>query len=123
MPALNRAMGREAAPITNRSARLHEESMAALEIALSQLPLTDPQGRLYLPTLLDKPAAYRKAVIWRFLHRHGVSGVCETMVLQVDAILNPTAPTSRLDLPAGLRAVRRQKRLIIEPVQSGEDEA
>lgn len=123
LPALNRAMGRDVTPIINRSARLHEESLDALEIALSQLPLTDPQGRLYLPTLLDKPAAYRKAVIRRFLHRHGVSGVCETMVLQVDAILNPTAPTSRLDLPAGLRAVRRQKRLIIEPVQSGEDEA
>ena len=123
MPALNRAMGRDVTPIINRSARLHEESLDALEIALSQLPLTDPQGRLYLPTLLDKPEAYRKAVIWRYLQQEGVSGVCEAMVQQVDAILAPGARSSRVNLPGGLRAVRRQKRLIIEPVQSGEDEA
>lgn len=123
MPALQHAMGREVVPIINRSARLHEESLAALECALDQLPLTDPQGRLYLPALSDKPEAYRKAVIRHYLHRQGVSGLSEAMVLQVDAVLPPDAPASRVNLPGNLRAVRRQKRLIIEPVRPGEDEA
>lgn len=123
MPALNRAMGRDVTPIINRSARLHEETLSALEFALSQLPLTDPQGRLYLPTLLDKPAAYRKAVIRHYLQQCAVRGISEMMIVQIDDILNPAAPVSRIDLPGGLRAIRRQKRLIIEPASTGEDEA
>lgn len=123
MPALKHAMGRDVTPIINRSARLHEECLAALECALDQLTLTDPQGRLYLPALSDKPEAYRKAVIRHYLHRHGVSGLCEAVVLQVDAILPPDAQASRVNLPGNLRAIRRQKRLIIEPVRLGEDEA
>lgn len=113
LPALHRAMGRDVTPIINRSARLQQESLEALDVALRQLPLTDPQGRLYLPALLDKPLSFRKAVICHYLREHGAHDVSEEMVLRIDAMLAPDATCARLDLPGGLRAVRRQKRLIL----------
>lgn len=113
LPALNRAMGRNVVPVLNRSARLQQETLEALETALSRLPLTDPQGRLYLPALYDSSAAFRKAVLRRYLLQHGVPEVSEAMVLAVDAMLPPDSPCARMDLPGGFRAVRRQKRLTI----------
>lgn len=115
LPALERALGREVAPIINRSARLHEETRDALNAALDALPLLDPQGRLYLPFLLTQPLALRKAVLHRYLTRAGVPDADEAMVLAVDALLPPDAHPSCLSLPGGFRAVRRQKRLIITP--------
>lgn len=113
LPALNRAMGREVAPILNRSAALQAETLEALEAALARLPLTDPQGRLYLPFLEDAPLALRKAVLHRYLQQCGVPDICEAMVLAVEALLQPTAPVSKLALPGGFFAQRRQKRLLI----------
>lgn len=114
LPALDRALGRKVSPIINRSARLHEDTRAALDAALDALPLLDPQGRLYLPFLLDKPLALRKAVLHRYLTHAGVPDVDEAMVLAVDALLPPTAHPSCQSLPGGFRAVRSHKRLIIE---------
>lgn len=113
MPALRRALGREVAPIINRSTHLQEETRAALDAALDALPLLDPQGRLYLPFLLTQPLALRKAVLHRYLTQAGVPDVDEAMVLAVDALLPPMAHPSRRSLPGAFQAVRRHKRLVI----------
>lgn len=113
LPALERAMGRDVSPVLVRSARLQAETLAALESALSQLPLTDPQGRLYLPAVLGRPLAFRKAVLHRYLVLAGVPDVSESLVLAVDALLPAAAPASRLNLPGNLFACRREKRLFI----------
>ncbi len=114
LPAFKAAMGREIVPIINRSARLQAETLDALEVALSHIRLTDPQGRLYLPGLLEQPLPYRKAVIRHYLAQCGVPGISERLVLQIDEMLPASSPLCRLDLPGGFRALRRQKRLIIE---------
>lgn len=114
LPALERAMGREVAPIINRCARLQEETLAALESALDQLPTHDPQGRLYLPYVLQQPPALRKAILHHYLVQNGVHDVNEAMVLAVDALLPPDTKVSSRPLPGGMRAVRRHKRLCIE---------
>lgn len=114
LPALDRALGREVSPIINRSARLHEDTRAALDAALDALPLLDPQGRLYLPFLLAQPLVLRKAVLHRYLTHAGVPDVDEAMVLAVDSLLPPTAHPSCRSLPGGFRAVRSHKRLAIE---------
>ena len=113
LPALERAMGRDVSPILVRSARLQAETLAALESALAQLPLTDPQGRLYLPAVLGCPLAFRKAVLHRYLLLAGVPDVSESQVLAVEAILPADAPAARLNLPGNLFACRREKRLFI----------
>lgn len=113
LPALERAMGRDVAPILVRSARLQAETLAALESALAQLPLTDPQGRLYLPAVLGRPLAFRKAVLHRYLLLAGVPGVSESLVAAVDALLPADAPAARLNLPGNLFACRREKRLSV----------
>lgn len=113
LPALNRAMGREVAPVLTRSARMQAETLAALESALALLPLTDPQGRLYLPALAGQKTAFRKAVLHRYLSRAGVPELSEVLILAVDALLAPDAPAAQLNLPGNLFARRKEKRLFI----------
>lgn len=111
MPALQQAMGRSIAPIISRSARLQDETRHALDEALAALPLTDPQGRLYLPALADKSTAFRKAVIRRYLALAQVSDIREEMVADICSILNADAPTAQVNLPGNMHACRKCKRL------------
>ncbi len=111
LPALSRAMGRDTIPIIARSARVQADTMEALQEALAQLPLTDPQGRLFLPALEGKSRAFTRAVLFRYLSLAGVPGVDEALLLRLEAILPPAAPCSRLSLPQGWQALRRHRRL------------
>ena len=114
LPALNRALGRDVVPILNRSAAQQADALAALAEALELLPLTDPQGRLYLPALADRSPAFRRAVLHHYLSRAGVPGLTHAHISAVDAILPPDSPTHSVNLPGGFRAVRRQQRLLAE---------
>lgn len=114
LPALNRALERDVAPILNRSAAQQADTLAALEEALDLLPLTDPQGRLYLPALTGRSPAFRRAVLHHYLTRAGVPGLTHAHICAVDAILPPETPAHSVNLPGGYRAVRRQKRLLAE---------
>lgn len=114
LPALEHAMGRDVVPILNRSARLQGETAEALQTALDALPLTDPQGRLYLPFLSDKPSAFCRAVVHHYLRRCGVPGITARHVAEICAMLEPDAPAAACNLPSHFRARRKEKRLIIE---------
>ena len=113
LPALNRALKRDIVPVLARSARMQSETQDALETALSLLPLTDPQGRLFLPALVGQGASFRKAVVHRYLSLTGVPELSEKLVAAVDALLSPDAPSAHLNLPGNLFAHRREKRLLI----------
>lgn len=113
IPALNEAMGRDTVPVITRSAQLYSASLSALETALSMLPLTDPQGRLYLPALDKRPRAFRCAVLHRYLTLAGVPDLSEELISAVENILSPDSPTAHLNLPGNLFAHRREKRLLI----------
>lgn len=114
LPALNEAMGRDAVPALLRGARLQGDVCAALDAALDALPLTDPQGRLYLPFLTDKPAELCRAVVLHYMRRCGVPNLSEACVNAVCAILPTQAANSCCNLPGGFRARRAHKRLFIE---------
>jgi hypothetical protein len=114
LPAINKALGRDVTPILNRSARLHAETMDALEAALAVLPYRDPQGRLYLPFMWQQPPVLQKAILRRYLQEKEVSDISEEMVLNILAILPPDASSARVNLPGDRRACRRERRLVIE---------
>lgn len=114
LPALNRALERDVAPVLNRSAAQQADTLAALAEALDLLSLTDPQGRLYLPALAERSPAFRRAVLHHYLTRAGVPGLTHAHICAVDAILSPDSPGHSVNLPGGYRAVRRQKRLLVE---------
>ncbi len=113
LPALNKALGRDVTPILARSARLHSETLEALEAALAALPSQDPQGRLYLPFVWQQPVALQKAIVRHYLQKCAVSDISEELVLAVVAILPANAPVARVNLPGGRQACRRERRLII----------
>ncbi len=113
LPALNKALGRDVTPILARSARLHAETLEALEAALLALPSRDPQGRLYLPFVWQQPVALQKAIVHRYLQENSVSDISEEMVLSVVGILPPDAAASRVNLPGNRQAVRKERRLMI----------
>ncbi len=111
LPALSRALGRDVVPILNRSTRVQEEASIALRDALSQLPLTDPQGRLFLPALDGRSPEFVRAVLYRYLMMAGVPGVDEAMLRRLERILPADFPSSRLSLPGNWEACRRHRRL------------
>ncbi len=111
LPVLCRAMGRDVVPIIARSARVQADTMEALQEALAMLPLTDPQGRLFLPALEGKSPAFVRAVLFRHLALAGVPGVDEATLTRLAAMLPPTAACSRLSLPGGWQAHRHHRRL------------
>lgn len=113
LPALNKALGRDVTPILGRSARLHAETIDALEASLAVLPSKDPQGRLYLPFVWQQPLALRKAIVRRYLQENSVSDISEEMVLAVVDILPAESAVSRVNLPGDRQAIRRERRLVI----------
>lgn len=118
LPALNRAMGRDTVPILSRSAEVQADTLAALAEAFEMLRLTDPQGRLYLPALQERSAAFRRAVVHHYLSRCGVPGLSSILINRVVDILPPGAGEAVVNLPGGYRAHRRQKRLFVESPES-----
>lgn len=117
IPAFNKALGRDVVPVLCRSARLQQETLEALEAAMAALPTLDPQGRLYLPFVLQQHESLRKAVVRRYLQHGGVPQIDEAMVMAVCAMLPADSTPSRICLPGGYMAIRRQKRLIIQQPQ------
>lgn len=112
LPALNRAMARDVTTILCRSARVQVDTTVALDEALARLPLTDPQGRLYLPALQGAPPAFIRAVLHRYLALAGVPDLSSALVEAVSAILPPDAP-ARCPLPGGRLACRKEQRLFV----------
>ena len=113
LPALNRALGRDTVPILARSARVQEETQDALQEALARLPLTDPQGRLYLPALRGAGAALVRAALHRYLSLGGVPDISSKLIDDITAILPAEARAARVNLPGGGQAARRQGRLVL----------
>ncbi len=118
LPALSEAMDRDVVPALLRGARLQGEVCAALEAALQVMPLTDPQGRLYLPFLADKPVELCSAALLHYMRRCGVPNLSEACVSEVYSILSADAAKSCCNLPGGFRARRAHKRLVIEAIGS-----
>ncbi len=112
-PLLEEIMGRDVAPVINRSARVAEEEAAALDAAIAALEAEDPQGRLYLPKVEGYPQELQKAIVHRYLRRSGVPDLSEDAVLAVLSIMRPGNP-ARVSLPGGRFARRREKRLFLE---------
>lgn len=112
-PLLEEIMGRDVAPVINRSARLMAETAVALDAAVAALEVVDPQGRLYLPKVVGYPLELQKAIVHRYLRDQGVSDLSEEVVRAVLNIMLAGSP-ARVSLPGGRFARRREKRLFLE---------
>ncbi|MDO4410985.1 MAG: tRNA lysidine(34) synthetase TilS [Akkermansia sp.] len=113
LPQLDSIFARDVSITLSRSANLAHVSRTALTQALEHLNLLDPQGRLYLPTVMTFPAELRQAAIHWFLKNQNIPELSEEVVQRVLDILPPTG-ASRVSLPGGYLAIRKEKRLFVK---------
>lgn len=117
LPHLSSIMKRDVSPIIARAANLSTETETALDQAISQLEIIDPQGRLFLPKVNAMPEELQKAAVFRFLRQSGIPDLSERCVKQVLGILSANAP-ARTMLPGEWTASRKEKRLRLLPPTS-----
>lgn len=114
MPRLNRIMQRDVSVAISRSARIAEEAEQALRQSIGMLDVVDPQGRLFLPKVGQMPEELKKAVVFQYLRDNELPDISEDCVLRILSIL-PTDAPSRVSLPGGWIASRKEHRLRLLP--------
>lgn len=113
LPKLAGIMGRDVSAAISRAARLSGEQQCALEQAIDSMEVIDPQGRLFLPKVEPLPEELKKAVLFYYLKRQNIPDLSEECVMRVMSILpvNGQSAASRVSLPGGWTASRKERRL------------
>ena len=114
IPLLTEIMGRQIRPTLLRAASISKAKDQALEDTLDTLKLEDPQGRLFLPKIIQLSPALQLMALQRYLKRHDVRDISHDVLLRCQSLLDPTHP-AKINLPGGLFFQRKEKRLFIAP--------
>jgi tRNA(Ile)-lysidine synthase len=114
IPALAEAFGRDPREALWRAAELLRAENEMIE---AMPALFDSPAELDVPWLRGLPLALQRRVLHRWLQRGGVSGTGFEEVEGVRALLH--GAHSKVNLPGGKRARRREKRLFLDEQQSG----
>jgi tRNA(Ile)-lysidine synthase len=112
LPVLAEIAGRDVTPSVVRAALAAAEQAEITGWALDQARVSDPQGRLHLPTLRKLPVALQRAALARLLHEHGLAGVDRALLDQALALLEPTGP-AKINLPGDHWLRRREGRVFV----------
>ncbi|MEQ1851725.1 MAG: tRNA lysidine(34) synthetase TilS [Chthoniobacteraceae bacterium] len=110
LPGLSKAMGRDVRPVLLRTA---EMLRAEDEFLAAQPELRGAPDALPVATLRSLPLALQRRLILTWLRRHGVASCGFAEVEGVRSLLG-TRP-AKINLPGGLCARRREKRIFIAP--------
>jgi tRNA(Ile)-lysidine synthase len=114
LPSLEKAFGRDPREALWRAAELLR---AENELIEAMPVLLDLPSELEVPWLRGLPLALQRRVLQRWLQQGGVSSVGFAEVESVRALLHATH--SKVNLPDGKRARRREKRLFLDDQHSG----
>ena len=112
IPLLIDIMGREISPALVRAAATSSAKDEALQSTLDSIQLKDPQGRLFLPKLIQLSPALQWMALHRFLKDGGVHNISHDLLERCQSLLTDTK-TSKINLPGGLFLRRKEKRLLI----------
>ena len=112
IPLLTKIMGRQIRPALLRAADISKSKDQALQKTLDTLKLEDPQGRLFLPTIIQLSPALQLMALQRYLKRNRVPNISHDLLLRCQALLDPTHP-AKVNLPGGRFFRRKEKRLFI----------
>jgi tRNA(Ile)-lysidine synthase len=112
IPLLVDIMGREISPALVRAAATSSAKDEALKSTLDSIQLKDPQGRLFLPKLIQLSPALQLMALHQFLKDGGVHNISHDLLERCQSLLTDTK-TSKINLPGGLFLRRKEKRLLI----------
>ena len=120
MPLLQEIMGRDVAPAITRAENISSLQQRALQSSLSELNLTDPQGRLFLPKIRQLTAAQQSIVLHDYLKKEGVSDISESLLKRCTGLIHSITP-SKINLPKNRFFRRKEQRLFVEPSHSNNE--
>jgi len=113
IPLLNEIMGREIRPALLRAALISEAQEKALQSALTDLQLEDPQGRLFLPKLIKLSPALRKIAMFDYLKKHDVRDISHDLLTRCLHLVDNQS-IAKTNLPKDRFLRRKEKRLFID---------
>lgn len=111
IPLLNEVFKREVTPNINRG---YQSSIRPLlpEILL-ELKVYDPQGRLYLPRVLELSTELRKLVLHTYLIENGIADLSQSKITECLSLLTEEQ-SWKINLPGGQFLRRKEKRIFLE---------
>jgi len=113
MPLLVEIMQREVVPAVNGAAEVSMEQSGYLarEVVLEQF--LDPQGRIFLPALLELDVVLQQTVMFQFLKTQQVSDLSRSLIAECLVICD-TDEAAKCNLPGGRWLRRKEQRLFIQ---------
>ena len=112
IPLLNDIMGRDIRPAVLRAEAASQSLQSAAGELLSSIQTEDPQGRLYLPKLVELSPVMQSTVIHNYLKKHGIPNVSHHLLERcITLITDPS--TAKINLPGDRFFRRKEKRLFI----------
>lgn len=113
MPLLVEIMRREVVPAVNGAAEvsMEQSDYLASEVVLEQF--LDPQGRIFLPALLELDVVLQQAVMFQFLKTHKVPDLSRSLIAECLLVCD-TVAAAKCNLPGGRWLRRKEQRLFIQ---------
>ena len=112
IPLLNEIMGREVRPAILRATSASQAQQSGINSTLETLQLNDPQGRLYLPKIVQLSPAMRSSAMHHYLKAHDISDINLDLLAKCDELIT-SKDKAKVNLPGGKFLRRKEKRIFI----------
>ena len=113
MPLLKDIMQREVVPTINAAAEGSMEVNAYLDRQVDFDQFLDPQGRVFLPALLEVDRVLQQAVMFQYLRRESVPQISRFLVSECLELCDIDS-AAKCNLPGGRWLRRKEQRIFVE---------
>jgi len=113
IPLLNDVFQRDVTPLVLRGYEGQNEKLHAFSELLEHLDIYDPQGRLFLPKLIELSKELQSVIIHDYLKNQGIRDVSHEKITECLLLLS-NQEVRKINLPGGKFLRRKEKRLFIE---------
>ncbi len=113
LPLLQSIMGRDVRSAILRATKIADKKDEALREILSNMELTDPQGRLFLPKLSKLPTALCQMALHDYLKEHKISDISQKLLEQSESLIHHNSP-AKINLPGNAYLRRKEQRIFID---------
>lgn len=113
IPLLNDIMQREVIPQINTAAEVSMDVSDYFQREIDLKVYLDPQGRIYLPALLELDPVLQQVVIFQYLKLQDVPHVSRSLVTECLA-LSDIESAAKCNLPGGRWFRRKEQRLFVD---------